>query len=449
MKKKKLTCIGSEEGVKMAESALIRLGFDSKSNFATSKLLSRSTVTKFFNRQPIQLDSFKRICDQLKLNWEDIIELLPNGNVPNNPIESQVISTSNLETEQDSMQATNRQILVIDRENHEIKAEITLEGDIGSVQSDLLFWHCILSEKYPNSKIKVIAIKPGSIKIVIKASQEDIDMLLSDFESKKLTEINGYPIENIQILREATEDDESSEQKWRLVEEICSNQVKGRDLHGVDLSDADFSGAYLVNANLKGADLSNADLRGADLSSADLSSADLSDADLNRAKVQNARFGYNPGISEETKQGLIKLGAIFKDSPAISFPINGERHDDVGGGHMNTSFTINSNGNLYATTRTWTNVKMEGFTGGVFIALTDEEGFTIWTTEQHCYGVDGTWIGRSDRTELWQATVPPDILTRTRGYAIVQRHTPNPRLLEFLNSQEGQKAIQAALEIVR
>ncbi|HAZ46264.1 MAG TPA: hypothetical protein DDW76_06040 [Cyanobacteria bacterium UBA11369] len=132
----------------------------------------------------------------------------------------------------------------------------------------------------------------------------------------------------------------------------------------------------------------------------------------------------------------------------ISFPINGERHDDVGGGHMNTSFTINSNGNLYATTRTWTNVKMMGFTGGVFIAITDENGFPIWATEQHRYGVDGQWINRSDRTETWQATVPPDILSRAKGYAIIQQHTPRPRVLEWLKSEEGQGIILAAVVIL-
>jgi hypothetical protein len=114
----------------------------------------------------------------------------------------------------------------------------------------------------------------------------------------------------------------------------------------------------------------------------------------------------------------------------ISFPVNGEQHDDVGGGHMNTSFTINSNGNLYATTRIWTNVKMVGFTGCVFIAIMDEKGFAIWHTEHHRYSVDGTSIGRSDRTETWQATVPLDILSRVKSYGIIQRHTPKARILD-------------------
>ena len=68
-KKKKLTLVASEKGVATAEKALIRLGFESKSNFAVVHL-SRSTVSKIFNQDPIQLDSFKRICEALKLKWQ-------------------------------------------------------------------------------------------------------------------------------------------------------------------------------------------------------------------------------------------------------------------------------------------------------------------------------------------------------------------------------------------
>ena len=74
-KKKKITITASSEGVKIAENALIRLGFDSKSNFATSHYIGRSTVTKFFQCQPIQLDSFKKICQELKLDWRQIAGL--------------------------------------------------------------------------------------------------------------------------------------------------------------------------------------------------------------------------------------------------------------------------------------------------------------------------------------------------------------------------------------
>ncbi|MEA5532293.1 hypothetical protein VB638_22435, partial [Dolichospermum sp. UHCC 0684] len=66
--------------IKKAEMALIRLGFESKSNFAKHHL-SRTTVTKFFQAQPISVDSLKRICRELELNWEDC---LPTEEIINN-----------------------------------------------------------------------------------------------------------------------------------------------------------------------------------------------------------------------------------------------------------------------------------------------------------------------------------------------------------------------------
>jgi SMODS-associated and fused to various effectors sensor domain len=74
-KKKKLTIAACPEGIKTAEKTLVRLGFGSKSNFAKSSLCSRTTITKFFNSKPIQVDSFKTICDKLGLKWQEIAGL--------------------------------------------------------------------------------------------------------------------------------------------------------------------------------------------------------------------------------------------------------------------------------------------------------------------------------------------------------------------------------------
>jgi hypothetical protein len=58
-KKKKITIPASSEGVKIAENALKRLGFDSKINFAKSQLLSRRTITRFFQCRPFSLIPLK------------------------------------------------------------------------------------------------------------------------------------------------------------------------------------------------------------------------------------------------------------------------------------------------------------------------------------------------------------------------------------------------------
>lgn len=83
------------------------------------------------------------------------------------------------------------------------------------------------------------------------------------------------------------------------------------NLSSAGLSDADLSSADLRNANLIGADLIDANLIGADLIGANLSGAFLTDT----TKVDNARFGYNLGISESMRQVLLAEGAIFEDAP--------------------------------------------------------------------------------------------------------------------------------------
>lgn len=133
-----------------------------------------------------------------------------------------------------------------------------------------------------------------------------------------------------------------------------------------------------------------------------------------------------------------------------TFPVQGNRKDDVvRKGYMETSFDLDSNGNLNARTRTWTDVKLKGFTGGVLIAFTDASGNAIWSTDQQRYGVDGKAIGNSNRTENWQAKVPPEILSRISGYAIVQEHTPRGRALDWIRSPEGQQTIKGLINIIR
>ncbi|MGB3649997.1 MAG: hypothetical protein WBA41_02135 [Rivularia sp. (in: cyanobacteria)] len=128
---------------------------------------------------------------------------------------------------------------------------------------------------------------------------------------------------------------------------------------------------------------------------------------------------------------------------SLNFPVQGTRKDTVvRKGYMETSFDLDSNGNLNARTKTWTTRKTSGFTGGVLIAFTDASGNAIWSTQQQRYGVDGKWVGNSSRTENWQAKVPPEILNRIGGYAIVQEHTPRGRALDWITSPQGQSVIE-------
>jgi uncharacterized protein YjbI with pentapeptide repeats len=289
-KKKKITITASLEGVKIAENALIRLGFESQINFAQSQDLARSTVSKFFNCRPIQPDYFKKICDKLKLDWRKIAAL-PEEKPSKIPEINDCISPDiNEEGEKMLTQTFYRQVTVIDKKTNTIKAEIKLRGDLNSF-GDSSRVEFILRE-FAGDTIKITDIKEGSIRLTVEGSQEDIDRLVSLIKSGELKEVSGFPVEDVQILSESSEDDESNElnNKWHLVREIVTQGIRDRNLSGVDLSDADLSGANLSGANLIDADLSGADLSGADLRSADLSGADLRSAELIGANLSGANL---------------------------------------------------------------------------------------------------------------------------------------------------------------
>ena len=283
-KKKKLTLVACQQGLETAERALIRLGFDSKSNFAVA-YLSRTTVTKFFNQVPIQLDSFKTICDALKLKWQEIAGITEESR-NYEKIEKQVNPSPDIwERVKIKIKILSRTVTVVDKPSQTIKSVIKLNGDIDSIANIQIL--AFILKQYGGDTIEITDIQEGSIKLVIEGSQEDIQRLLIQIKSGELTELDGFPVEDAQILSESLEDSDSSEEKWLLIEEIVTNHIIGRDLSGADLSDADLRNACLIDANLSEADLNDSDLSGASLSGADLSGASLSGADLSRTKLSS------------------------------------------------------------------------------------------------------------------------------------------------------------------
>jgi uncharacterized protein YjbI with pentapeptide repeats len=102
---------------------------------------------------------------------------------------------------------------------------------------------------------------------------------------------------------------------------LCYTNLSGALLTLAQLRSANLSHSNLSYVNLSRTDLSNANLSDSNLCDADLLMANLSDADLSRADVTNARFKANSGISETTKQDLIRRGAIFEDSAGDRSPV--------------------------------------------------------------------------------------------------------------------------------
>lgn len=134
---------------------------------------------------------------------------------------------------------------------------------------------------------------------------------------------------------------------------------------------------------------------------------------------------------------------------AANVSVQGTRKDEIiKKSYMETTFGLNSAGRLTARTKTWTNVKLKGFTGGVYIVFVDASGSPVWNSEQQRYGVDGTMVGKSDRTENWSANVPPEIRSQIKGYAIVHEYTPRSRVMDWVNSPQGRELIKGAVQMI-
>jgi len=102
----------------------------------------------------------------------------------------------------------------------------------------------------------------------------------------------------------------------------------------------------------------------------------------------------------------------------------------LGAGHYMTTHgvlrKITGGGHVDATTRTRTITMFGGFHGGVNMVYSDAEGFPVGMSATQRYGVDGTWIGRSDRTDYWSEELSEDWATRTTTITIFHFWQPDP-----------------------
>ncbi len=93
-------------------------------------------------------------------------------------------------------------------------------------------------------------------------------------------------------------------------------------------------------------------------------------------------------------------------------------------------------GQLDVVTRTRTAVKFAGYTGGVYILLRNADNAVIGVTDLHQFGVDGTWVGRYDRTDYWQEYFDPRVAAATTHMEIIQLHAPKNRVVDILREIE-------------
>jgi len=122
----------------------------------------------------------------------------------------------------------------------------------------------------------------------------------------------------------------------------------------------------------------------------------------------------------------------------------------LGAGHYMRTYgalrKLSAGARIDATTRTWTITALGGFRGGVNVLFSDAQGFPVGQTQTQRFGVDGTWIGRSDRTDFWSTMLTEDHAVRTTDITIFHFWDPNT-----LESQVGRlvAAVKPLTEIIK
>jgi len=77
-KRKRFLITTSIKGVERAKNIMMRREFFSVSAFAKANLLGKISLDKFLSRQPIQTDTFIKICEGLNVkDWREFTELEP------------------------------------------------------------------------------------------------------------------------------------------------------------------------------------------------------------------------------------------------------------------------------------------------------------------------------------------------------------------------------------
>jgi hypothetical protein len=98
------------------------------------------------------------------------------------------------------------------------------------------------------------------------------------------------------------------------------------------------------------------------------------------------------------------------------------------GHYVTTHRVVHPRGHIDAQTRTRSVSWFCGYHSGVYLLFGDAVGLTIGSSTMQVFGVDGAWMGRSDRTDYWGEEIDPDVTARARTLAVA--HTGAPQVLQ-------------------
>jgi hypothetical protein len=98
------------------------------------------------------------------------------------------------------------------------------------------------------------------------------------------------------------------------------------------------------------------------------------------------------------------------------------------GHYVSTHGLVHPGGYIDAQTRTRSVSWFCGYHSGVYLLFADAAGSTIGSSNMHVFGVEGAWMGCSDRTDYWGEEINPDVALHTRTLAVL--HTGAPQVLQ-------------------
>ncbi len=160
-------------------------------------------------------------------------------------------------------------------------------------------------------------------------------------------------------------------------------------------------------------------------------------------------MGFNWGDIRQISSQEVNAVPLGDPLPPVRV-VSAQVDSFLGSGHyMNTGVTL-SKGKLSAITRTRTVTWFGGFTGGVQVVMVDDNGIAIDASQLRSYGVDGTAIGVSDRTEKWEENVDPGVAGRARSLAVVHGWTPKVPIQEQVKiAIEAAKLVITLIQIIQ
>lgn len=198
--------IATEIGVKRAREALIDLGMNQ--TILVKRLgFARATVGKFFQRKPLDHQYFTGVCNMLKLEWRDIAEINEQESISVKLPE--ICEQENIDKISIAMSAKNTsQRHYTDTNSIEGKPLLSfaIAGTIDQVDQKILDVIIeLLRQKTSDISVAIVDIQEGSIKLILTGTPEALEMIQSLYRSGELTEVEGIPIENVELLVDKSE----------------------------------------------------------------------------------------------------------------------------------------------------------------------------------------------------------------------------------------------------